>query len=278
MATEQKLSGPDLGAGIDASSLRAGEKLLGHAGGEPVLLARLGDDFIAIGATCTHYGGPLAEGAIVGDTVRCPWHHACFSLRTGEALACPGALSGGVLARRAPRRSGRRHREGGARSARADLSDRASHTIDAAERRHRRRGRGGHRGGRDAAPVRVRRERHDRRRRRGRAVRPAEPLQGLPRRQRARGVDPAPAARIPRASIASRSCAAARRASTCPARRLEIEGRDALVVRRAAARDGRRAGAPEPPRRGHGRTCTTCARSPTAGESSRPRSRRSAPS
>ncbi|PYP78334.1 MAG: pyridine nucleotide-disulfide oxidoreductase [Gemmatimonadetes bacterium] len=92
MATEQQLSGPDLGAGIDASSVRAGEKLLGHANGEPVLLVRLGDDFTAIGATCTHYGGPLAEGAIVGETVRCPWHHACFSLRTGEALAAP-ALS-----------------------------------------------------------------------------------------------------------------------------------------------------------------------------------------
>jgi NADPH-dependent 2,4-dienoyl-CoA reductase/sulfur reductase-like enzyme/nitrite reductase/ring-hydroxylating ferredoxin subunit len=92
MTGESQLSGPDLAAGIDATSLRPGEKLLGHAGGEPVLLVRLGDDFTAIGATCTHYGGPLAEGAIVGDTVRCPWHHACFSLRTGEALAAP-ALS-----------------------------------------------------------------------------------------------------------------------------------------------------------------------------------------
>jgi len=92
MSTDQKLTGPDLTQGIDASSLKPGEKLLGHAGGEPVLLVRLGDDFTAIGATCTHYGGPLGEGAIVGDTVRCPWHHACFNLRTGEALAAP-ALS-----------------------------------------------------------------------------------------------------------------------------------------------------------------------------------------
>ena len=87
--SDTKLSGPDLTAGIDAGSVAPGGKLLGHAAGEPVLLVRLGDEFTAIGATCTHYGGPLAEGAIVGDSVRCPWHHACFSLRTGEALAAP---------------------------------------------------------------------------------------------------------------------------------------------------------------------------------------------
>ena len=43
----------------------------------------------AIGATCTHYNGPLAEGLMVGDTVHCPWHHARFSLRTGEVIAAP---------------------------------------------------------------------------------------------------------------------------------------------------------------------------------------------
>ncbi|HEU4720109.1 MAG TPA: FAD-dependent oxidoreductase [Gemmatimonadaceae bacterium] len=90
--SDTKLTGPDLAAGVAADELVPGGKLLGHANGAPVLLVRLGDDFVAIGATCTHYGGPLADGAIDGETVRCPWHHACFSLRTGEALAAP-ALS-----------------------------------------------------------------------------------------------------------------------------------------------------------------------------------------
>src|SRR6478752_38194 len=92
MGGNTELSGPDLGAGIDAASLNSGDKVLGHANGEAVLLARVGDDYFAVGATCTHYGGPLAEGVIDGQTVRCPWHHACFSLRSGEALRSP-ALS-----------------------------------------------------------------------------------------------------------------------------------------------------------------------------------------
>jgi NADPH-dependent 2,4-dienoyl-CoA reductase/sulfur reductase-like enzyme/nitrite reductase/ring-hydroxylating ferredoxin subunit len=100
-----QLTGPDLGAGVESSRLGDGEKLLGHAQGEPVLLARVGNEYLAIGATCTHYGGPLTEGLIVGDTVRCPWHHACFSLRTGGALEAP-ALSP-VACWRVARRDGR---------------------------------------------------------------------------------------------------------------------------------------------------------------------------
>src|SRR5438132_11457686 len=91
-STETPLTGPDFSQGIKASSLKPGEKLLGHAHGEAVLLARLGDEYVAVAAACTHYGGPLAEGLIDGDDVRCPWHHACFNLRTGEALRSP-ALS-----------------------------------------------------------------------------------------------------------------------------------------------------------------------------------------
>ncbi len=87
--SEQKLEGPDLKAGVDAAAIAPGGKLLGHADGEPVLLARIDDDYVAIGASCTHYSGPLAEGVIVGEEIRCPWHHACFSLRTGEALRSP---------------------------------------------------------------------------------------------------------------------------------------------------------------------------------------------
>jgi apoptosis-inducing factor 3 len=89
---DAKLSGPDFRAGIALDQLQDGKPLLGHADGSPVLLTRIGDEVFAIGASCTHYGGPLAEGLVNGDTVRCPWHHACFSLRDGEALRSP-ALS-----------------------------------------------------------------------------------------------------------------------------------------------------------------------------------------
>jgi NADPH-dependent 2,4-dienoyl-CoA reductase/sulfur reductase-like enzyme/nitrite reductase/ring-hydroxylating ferredoxin subunit len=86
---ENKLDGPDFGRGVPLADLAEGGMILGHAAGESVVLARTGGAWFAIGAECTHYHGPLAEGTLVADTVRCPWHHACFSLRTGEALRAP---------------------------------------------------------------------------------------------------------------------------------------------------------------------------------------------
>jgi NADPH-dependent 2,4-dienoyl-CoA reductase/sulfur reductase-like enzyme/nitrite reductase/ring-hydroxylating ferredoxin subunit len=83
------LEGPDLAQGVALSALADGAMLLGHVQGEPAILVRRGAELFAIGSACTHYGGPLAEGLLVDDTVRCPWHHACFSLRTGEALRAP---------------------------------------------------------------------------------------------------------------------------------------------------------------------------------------------
>src|SRR4030095_10481380 len=74
---------------LSLSEIPEGGQLLGHSGGEAVLVVRRGGEIFAIGATCTHYGGPLAEGLVVEDTVRCPWHHACFSLESGEALHAP---------------------------------------------------------------------------------------------------------------------------------------------------------------------------------------------
>jgi NADPH-dependent 2,4-dienoyl-CoA reductase/sulfur reductase-like enzyme/nitrite reductase/ring-hydroxylating ferredoxin subunit len=87
--TDTKLTGPDLTQGIPTNRVPDGGTLLGHAAGESVVLARRGDHVWAVSATCTHYGGPLAEGRVVGEEIRCPWHHACFNLRTGEAVRAP---------------------------------------------------------------------------------------------------------------------------------------------------------------------------------------------
>ena len=88
--TTAEVSGPDFTAGIPAARLADGKPLLGHVGPEAVLLTRFGGEYAAVGAVCAHYHGPLHQGLMVGETVRCPWHHACFSLRSGEVLAAPG--------------------------------------------------------------------------------------------------------------------------------------------------------------------------------------------
>src|ERR1700681_3115052 len=89
MDIAQEPQGPDLKTGIDLESLVQNSPLLGHVDGEPVILVRQGENIFAIGANCTHYNGPLAEGLVVGETIRCPWHHARFSLRSGEAEGAP---------------------------------------------------------------------------------------------------------------------------------------------------------------------------------------------
>src|SRR5436309_4061536 len=84
-----ELKGPDLDQGVALDQVADGDMLLGHAGGEAVVLVRRGEECFAIGATCSHYGGPLADGLFDGECVRCPWHHARFDVRTGEAAGAP---------------------------------------------------------------------------------------------------------------------------------------------------------------------------------------------
>lgn len=84
-----QLEGPDFSAGVELDAFSDGAMLTGHVDGESVMLVRSGEDLFAVGATCTHYGGPLPKGLRVGETIRCPWHHACFNLRTGEPLRAP---------------------------------------------------------------------------------------------------------------------------------------------------------------------------------------------
>jgi nitrite reductase/ring-hydroxylating ferredoxin subunit len=89
MAEQQaQPNGPDLTQGVDPGSLND-DKLVGHVGDDEVLLVRDGANIFAVGAHCSHYHGPLADGLVIDGAVRCPWHHACFDLRTGEAVRAP---------------------------------------------------------------------------------------------------------------------------------------------------------------------------------------------
>ena len=89
MAQEQAPpSGPDFTQGVAFADLVDG-KLVGHVGSDEVLLVHSGTELFAVGAHCSHYHAPLADGIMVGASVRCPWHHACFDLRNGEAVRAP---------------------------------------------------------------------------------------------------------------------------------------------------------------------------------------------
>ena len=93
MAQEQSPpSGPDLTQGVTLAQFVDG-KLAGHVGDQEVLLVQSANEVFAIAAHCSHYHGPLAEGLVVEGSIRCPWHHACFDLRSGEAVRAPALSS-----------------------------------------------------------------------------------------------------------------------------------------------------------------------------------------
>jgi NADPH-dependent 2,4-dienoyl-CoA reductase/sulfur reductase-like enzyme/nitrite reductase/ring-hydroxylating ferredoxin subunit len=89
MNTEDLTQFPDFRAGMEIGDIADGAIIHGRVAEEDAILVRRGEEFFAVGGQCTHYHGALAAGLTVGDAIRCPLHHACFSLRTGEALRAP---------------------------------------------------------------------------------------------------------------------------------------------------------------------------------------------
>lgn len=89
MADSNESAPPELAAGVELQKLPPCGLLAVTADGEEAILVRGASGLFAVGGRCNHLGGPLAEGIVVGDTVRCPWHHACFSAASGAAVAAP---------------------------------------------------------------------------------------------------------------------------------------------------------------------------------------------
>ena len=89
MSDKPDTAAPDFKNGFAVTQLQDGGKVAGRVDDEEAVLVRSGGEYFVIGAHCTHYHGPLADGLVTGDTVRCPWHHACFDLRTGEPVRAP---------------------------------------------------------------------------------------------------------------------------------------------------------------------------------------------
>lgn len=73
----------------DVSDLESGQGMTAEVDGAPVAVFNVDGEFYAIGAECTHMGGPLGEGELEGERVECPWHGAIFDVTSGEVKAMP---------------------------------------------------------------------------------------------------------------------------------------------------------------------------------------------
>ncbi|XP_052074366.1 apoptosis-inducing factor 3-like isoform X1 [Mytilus californianus] len=74
----------------EVDDLKDGEMREVDVGEGKALLVRENGQFYALGNKCTHYGAPLAKGALNNGRVRCPWHGACFNVKTGDIEDFPG--------------------------------------------------------------------------------------------------------------------------------------------------------------------------------------------
>ena len=68
-----------------------GQARLVEVNGNEIAIFNVAGSFYAIDNTCTHVGGPLCEGLIVGNEVTCPWHRAVFDVTSGQVLGPPAA-------------------------------------------------------------------------------------------------------------------------------------------------------------------------------------------
>jgi NADPH-dependent 2,4-dienoyl-CoA reductase/sulfur reductase-like enzyme/nitrite reductase/ring-hydroxylating ferredoxin subunit len=89
MSDDEEAIRLDLTQPIEVDRVPGGGILAGFVGEDRVFVCRSGSRLLAYSAQCPHLGGPLDKGIVAAGTIRCPWHHACFDLATGEATAAP---------------------------------------------------------------------------------------------------------------------------------------------------------------------------------------------
>ena len=80
---------PDAVKVATKKEIAPGQAITVTVNNKQVAVFNVAGKFFAIGGECTHAGGPLSEGEVVGNTVRCPWHGALFDLTNGDALEAP---------------------------------------------------------------------------------------------------------------------------------------------------------------------------------------------
>lgn len=73
----------------NVAELADGQMMSAEIAGHSIVVGRSSDGVFAFDNHCTHRGGPLADGALVGCTVQCPWHGSQFDIKSGRVVAPP---------------------------------------------------------------------------------------------------------------------------------------------------------------------------------------------
>ena len=190
MSEDEKPDGPDFTQGVPGGNIAEGRMLAGHVGADAVLIARVNGALHAIGAECTHYHGPLAEGLIKDGAGALPVAPCLLQPDDRRGRGRSGVRPGRLLRGGGAGRQGLRHGQ--------DRDHAAERRVAGdGERGGDRRRRGWRlRGGGDAAAQRLRWRAYPAQRRRRRALRPAELFQGFPLRRGGAGMDAAAGRRL----------------------------------------------------------------------------------